>query len=223
MEPSCENGTLLQACRSFVEDTGFEPVTSCMPCKRSSQLSYTPIECSAFLQPLLKRTAKIVSSLLPTKPWPNIAPTPSKSLRTGHKNGQSASRMQRMEHDRPRVFQFDAWEQHPIACLQHPSHAWVGASDFAPLTRELVWVGVRARGVWGQFDVSPPTMPSGARKTGSHAPRFQCAMMFDSNATERPRPQKRAPNPMEKLRFGSFKSMSTLNCGATYNTSLKSM
>ena len=30
-----------------------------MPCKRSSQLSYTPIECSACLQPLLKRTAKI--------------------------------------------------------------------------------------------------------------------------------------------------------------------
>ena len=46
-----------------------------MPCKRSSQLSYTPIECSACFQPLLKRTAKIGASLLPTKPWPNIAPS----------------------------------------------------------------------------------------------------------------------------------------------------
>ena len=27
----------------FVEIIGFEPMTSCMPCKRSSQLSYTPI------------------------------------------------------------------------------------------------------------------------------------------------------------------------------------
>ena len=26
-----------------VEMTGLEPVTSCMPCKRSSQMSYTPI------------------------------------------------------------------------------------------------------------------------------------------------------------------------------------
>ena len=26
-----------------VEIIGFEPMTSCMPCKRSSQLSYTPI------------------------------------------------------------------------------------------------------------------------------------------------------------------------------------
>ncbi len=26
----------------FVEIIGFEPMTSCMPCKRSSQLSYTP-------------------------------------------------------------------------------------------------------------------------------------------------------------------------------------
>ena len=43
----------------LVEIRGFEPRTSCMPCKRSSQLSYTPIECSACLQPLLKRTAKI--------------------------------------------------------------------------------------------------------------------------------------------------------------------
>ena len=25
-----------------VEIMGFEPMTSCMPCKRSSQLSYTP-------------------------------------------------------------------------------------------------------------------------------------------------------------------------------------
>ena len=27
----------------FVEVRGVEPLTSCMPCKRSSQLSYTPI------------------------------------------------------------------------------------------------------------------------------------------------------------------------------------
>ena len=27
----------------FVEVVGFEPMTSCMPCKRSSQLSYTPV------------------------------------------------------------------------------------------------------------------------------------------------------------------------------------
>ena len=26
-----------------VEDIGVEPTTSCMPCKRSSQLSYTPL------------------------------------------------------------------------------------------------------------------------------------------------------------------------------------
>ncbi len=26
----------------MVEVRGFEPLTSCMPCKRSSQLSYTP-------------------------------------------------------------------------------------------------------------------------------------------------------------------------------------
>jgi hypothetical protein len=26
----------------YVEIIGFEPMTSCMPCKRSSQLSYTP-------------------------------------------------------------------------------------------------------------------------------------------------------------------------------------
>ncbi len=26
----------------FVEKMGFEPTTSCMPCKRSSQLSYIP-------------------------------------------------------------------------------------------------------------------------------------------------------------------------------------
>ncbi len=43
-----------------------------MPCKRSSQLSYTPIECSACIQPLLKRTAKIDACLLSTKPRPNI-------------------------------------------------------------------------------------------------------------------------------------------------------
>ncbi len=29
----------------FVEIIGFEPMTSCMPCKRSSQLSYTPSSC----------------------------------------------------------------------------------------------------------------------------------------------------------------------------------
>ena len=29
-----------------VEIIGFEPMTSCMPCKRSSQLSYTPISCA---------------------------------------------------------------------------------------------------------------------------------------------------------------------------------
>ena len=27
----------------FVEIIGVEPMTSCMPCKRSSQLSYTPL------------------------------------------------------------------------------------------------------------------------------------------------------------------------------------
>ena len=66
--------------RLLVEIRGFEPRTSCMPCKRSSQLSYTPIECSAFLQPLLKRTAKIDACLLSTKQCPNIASSPSKSL-----------------------------------------------------------------------------------------------------------------------------------------------
>ena len=54
-------------------------LTSCMPCKRSSQLSYTPIECSAFLQPLLKRTAKIDACHLSTKTCPNNASSPSKS------------------------------------------------------------------------------------------------------------------------------------------------
>ena len=33
-----------------VEIIGFEPMTSCMPCKRSSQLSYTPI-LTTLLQP----------------------------------------------------------------------------------------------------------------------------------------------------------------------------
>ena len=34
----------------FVEVRGVEPLTYCMPCNRSSQLSYTPIESAAKIE-----------------------------------------------------------------------------------------------------------------------------------------------------------------------------
>ena len=49
--------------RFFVEIRGFEPRTSCMPCKRSSQLSYTP-STRWFPTSLWKRGANIDASFV---------------------------------------------------------------------------------------------------------------------------------------------------------------
>ena len=43
MSPTFSNLLIINQIEKVVEVDGFEPTTSCMPCKRSSQLSYTPI------------------------------------------------------------------------------------------------------------------------------------------------------------------------------------
>ena len=133
-----------------------------MPCKRSSQLSYTPIECSACLQPLLKRTAKIGASLLPTKRLPHIV--------WASKGGQCQSAQRHIDCQK-HVLYTCCWLGLPKG--NHPSSAFAFTQSFWTInhTTPQTPTAARANPPWRQSNPhrrrtpsrSPPPTHTGVR------------------------------------------------------------